>query len=391
MSVGTPDLDTMIEAAWKGYRTGLSEALDALEDDQGILIEFDAEGASPYVQALRLGEEVLLEAASNHVLDDPWKLDKADRKRLRGMGFNRPCDGMPNYWIRLPLTHVDQVASMAVEAMRDVFRILHPSYLCSDGVDWQSELFPPTPAPPEPESPATFPDNQGELDALIERTLSHILNEVPDRDDDGDIPIRTGRTVLFVRTQEGSPMIRLFALMARDVADHDAALREVDRLNRAVDGVKFILHNSTVIATAGLLAWPFAPTQFQTLLTHMCDAVAKQEAVLIERVGGRHFVGDPAADETEEDDIHPAMLSILQLDAERPGALRPKDAAKICGNDPDLLLELIRWNEEQEIAWRQSRDETEDPEEARACEIERKHAHRTVKLLRKALRRVLLG
>jgi hypothetical protein len=280
---------------------------------------------------------------------------------------------------------------MAVEAMREGFRILHPSYLCSDDVDWASEPFPPTPAEPDQDATATFPDNREELDRLIEHTLSHLLDEVPDRDGDGDIPIRTGRTVLFVRTQEGSPMIRLFALMAKEVADRDSALREVDRLNRAVDGVKFILHDTNVIATAGLLAWPFAPTQFQTLLTHMCDAVAKHEADLVDHVGGRHFVGASSASEPPEDSIHPAMLSILQLDAERPGTLRPKDAAKICHNDPDLLLELIRWNEEQEIAWREARDEADDPEEERVCEIERKHAHRTVKLLRKALRRVLLG
>ena len=391
MSDPTPDLDAMIEAAWKDYRACLAETLDRLEEGQSVHLELDSEGPTPYVQALRAGDKVLLEAASNRVLDGVWKLAKAGRKRLREVGFNRPCDEIPNYWIQLPLTHVDQAASMAVAAMREVFGILHPSYLRSDGLAWHSEPFPATAGEAEPESPATFPDSRAALDGLVEHTLSHILNEVPDRDDDGDIPIRTGRTVLFVRTQEGSPMIRLFALMAKDVADHDAALREVDRLNRAVDGVKFILHNSTVIATAGLLGWPFAPTQFQALLTHMCDEVAKQEADLVERVGGRHFVGEPSADEPEEDDIHPAMLSILQLDAERPGALRPKDAAKICGNDPDLLLELIRWNEEQEIAWRQSRAETDDPEEARVCEIERKHAHRTVKLLRKALRRVLLG
>ncbi len=391
MTDRTPDLDSIIEAAWKDYRACLAETIDALEDGESLQIAFDCEGVTPYVQALRLDDEVLLEAASIRSLDDGWKLDMADRKRLREMGFSYPSAEVPNYWIRLPLTHVDQAASMAVEAMREGFRILHPSYLCSDDVDWASEPFPPTPAEPDQDATATFPDNREELDRLIEHTLSHLLDEVPDRDGDGDIPIRTGRTVLFVRTQEGSPMIRLFALMAKEVADRDAALREVDRLNRTVDGVKFILHDTNVIATAGLLAWPFAPTQFQTLLTHMCDAVAKHEADLVDHVGGRHFVGASSASEPPEDSIHPAMLSILQLDAERPGTLRPKDAAKICHNDPDLLLELIRWNEEQEIAWREARDEADDPEEERVCEIERKHAHRTVKLLRKALRRVLLG
>ena len=95
-----------------------------------------------------------------------------------------------------------------------------------------------------------------------------------------------------------------------------------------------------------------------------------------------------------EDDIHPVMLALLQLDADQPGSIRPKVAAQLCGHDPDLLLQLISWNEEQpEIAWRAARDEARaaaDFDEAEVCEGEREHAQRTTKALRKALRRVLL-
>ncbi len=382
------DLNTIIEAAWKDYRASLAEALDALDEDASIQIEFDSEGVTPYVQALRVDGRILLEAASNRFLDDVWKLDKADRRRLRAIGFAKPSEHRPNYWISLPLSHVDQVASMAVRALREGFSVMHPSSLCATGLDWQGEPFPPVARESQREATTTFPHDKEQLDALIGEVLDAILSEVPDRDDDGDVPIRTGRTVVYIRTQQGSPMIRLFAQMARDVDNKDAALREVDRLNRTVEGIKFIVHETTVIATAELLGWPFAPTQFQALLTHMCDAVAKHEGDLVDHVGGRFFIGDEVSD---EDHVHPAMLSIMQLDAQRPGSLRPKDVAKICDHDPDLLLELIRWNEEQEIAWRQGREETDDPEEERVCEIERKHAHRTVKLLRKALRLVLLG
>ena len=80
------------------------------------------------------------------------------------------------------------------------------------------------------------------------------------------------------------------------------------------------------------------------------------------------------------------MLCMLQLDAERPGSVGPATAAKLCGYDSDLLLELIRWNEEQEIAWRQARDDAhaiDEDDEAEVCEIERAHAARTVSVLRR--------
>ena len=68
--------------------------------------------------------------------------------------------------------------------------------------------------------------------------------------------------------------------------------------------------------------------------------------------------------------------------------------AKLCGYDDDLILELIRWNEEQEIAWMESRDDALDRAEqpvAEACERERAHAERTITLLRHTLHLVLLG
>lgn len=381
------DPDISIEGAWKDYRVCLAEAFDALEDDQSIRIELFSEEAAPYVQALRVDDGLLLEASSNRVLDEQWKIDKDARKRLHEIGFEQPTETVPNYWIVLPMTHVDQAASMAVRALLDAFYILDPSYPDDNGVGWRPE---PTPPAAGDDAPATFPESHEHLVQLVEHTLGELLGEVPERDRDGDLPIRFDHNVVFVRVLEENPSIRMFSLMAQEVSDRDAALREVARLNRTIDGVKFLLIDTTVIAAVELVAWPFAPAHLKSLLARLCDAVAKHEDDLVDSVGGRHFLEQPAPDEPE-DDIHPAMLSILQLDAESPGSLRPKDVAKICDNNPDLLLELIRWNGEQELAWREARQETDDPEEARVCEIERKHAHRTVKLLRKALRRVLLG
>jgi len=52
-------------------------------------------------------------------------------------------------------------------------------------------------------------------------------------------------------------------------------------------------------------------------------------------------------------------------------------------------------DEEQEIAWRtacdNARDAGDPDDEADVCEHERAHAQRTTKLLRKALRLVLVG
>jgi hypothetical protein len=131
----------------------------------------------------------------------------------------------------------------------------------------------------------------------------------------------------------------------------------------------------------------------------MCELADEVDDDLAVRVSGRRFLEPDDLQETdrggegESSDMHPAMLTLLQLDAESPRSIKPSLAAKVCENDPKLLLTLIRWNEEQEIAWRMARDEARDAgdpdDEADVCEHERAHAMRTIKLLRKALRLVV--
>ena len=130
----------------------------------------------------------------------------------------------------------------------------------------------------------------------------------------------------------------------------------------------------------------------------MCALADEVDDDLAARVSGRCYLQPAELDETdprsknESSGIHAAMLTFLQLDPESPGSVKPALAARVCENDTELLLSLIRWNEEQKISWRTARDaatDADDPnDEADVCEHERAHAQRTTKLLRKALRLV---
>jgi len=406
MSDVTVDLDAVTECAWRGFREALAGALDTLEAGDRLHVALDVgdelDGACPYVQALRVGDSIHLEVASNRVLSTDYRLSKQARRHLRCLGLTKPTSAEPLHRAAYPGSHVDQAASVAVSAFRAAFGVVHPAFLFSDDFTWLTDShLPTTNVVPETHA-ATHPVSRAHLDLLIDQALGEMLGHTPHRDSDGDIPISVGSAVVFVRSERHAPMIRLFAEMVVEISDLDAGDREVGDLNREIEGVKFSLHGDKVIASADLVAAPFVGEHLLLLVARMCEVVSGNDAALAQRVGGHVFL-DPAdaQDDTIEDglpaddgDIHPVMLSMLQLDAEVPGSLRPKLAAKLCGFDSDLLWELIRWNEEQEIAWREARDHAHASYEydaAAACEHERAHARRTVKVLRKALRRVLLG
>lgn len=99
--------------------------------------------------------------------------------------------------------------------------------------------------------------------------------------------------------------------------------------------------------------------------------------------------GDGGIDGSEEEPMHPALLTMHQLEAESPGSLDPELVASICGWDRDLILRFIREESGQEIAWREARDDAlqrADAEEASVCAIEMRHGEYTTELLRRALR-----
>lgn len=170
-------------------------------------------------------------------------------------------------------------------------------------------------------------------------------------------------------------------------------------MNREQPFAKFVLVGDPIVARVYLPAAPFVPEHLRQTLAMMCVLADEVDDDLAVRVSGRCFLEpgeleetDPG-DENESSGIHPAMLTLLQLDAESPGSVKPALAARVCENDTELLLSLIRWNEEQEISWRTARDTATDAgdpnDEADVCEHERAHAQRTTKLLRKALRLVV--
>ena len=265
--------------------------------------------------------------------------------------------------------------------------------------------------PPEPsvEAPATFPRDHEHLKELVDAALTPFFGHEPSHDEDDDIPVLSGSAMVFVRVLEEAPIVQLFCPLVREVGDRDRAAFEVSVLNRDQRFLKFVLAGDDVMVHMYLPAYPFAPEHLRAMLALMSSSVDSLDDDLVARVGGRRMFEttddeagepdaadvEPAADEdpeSETDAIHPAMLTLLQLDAESPGSLTPELAASVCAMDRDLILELITWNSEQEIAWREARDEAflrGDSEEAEVCGQEISHAEQAVNLLRRALRLVV--
>jgi hypothetical protein len=437
------EVDRATVGAWREFQAQLADRLAALEEDDVVVVEAmvgeePEAGAAPYVQFCAFGDGMLRgEVASNHVLDERWELGAESVRALGELGWaaptyapdEEPDHGSLNHYVDVEQSDADRLAVMATRALRDVFGVPHPALLTGDVA---GEVSAPAAegaaAERADEALAAFPHGgHEELTAMVDRALTPYFGHEPRHDSDGDIPVTAGLSVFFVRVAEDVPVVELFGCVATEVTDPDAARREVEILNRDVRFAKFRVSGGSVVVECQLPAWPFVPEHLRAMVAMLTDMITKVEDDLVERVGGRHLLdlndvededeaagddagdagdaGDNAADESEllmnlvgddagdeRDRSTYAELVLAQLNAEKRGSVDPELAASICGHDADVILDLIRRDEQEEIGWRQARDaalEQGDLETVTACDSELRHAAASTRLLRRALRVVV--
>ena len=155
---------------------------------------------------------------------------------------------------------------------------------------------------PPDEPLAITSDGRKHLDQLVDQALLPLLGQVPDRDDDGDIPVVSGTAVVFVRTGPHAPLITIWAEVAVEVSDLDRAKFEVEVLNRDRPFAKFVLVDDRIVAQVHLPAAPFAPEHLRQTLAMMCELADEVDDDLAVRVSGRRFLEPDDVQETDAGD-----------------------------------------------------------------------------------------
>ena len=425
------DLDKRLAIAWIQLGGRLTSALSGLLPDETLFIELpsaydanDLTGAAPYLQFMsyRDGDGVVRgEVSSNHVLDERHQLSDAQGQALIELGWAAPApdpgdmDGNDSVNFRIDAGPGDlaDLAGSAVAAIRDVFGIPHPSFLIASSADGElggaaaESLGLPRPAVDEPatdgdEPFAIEPRDRDHLIELVDAALVPVVGGVPAHDDDGDIPIRSGSAIVFVRVAEDGPFIELFSPVLVDVEGSPLALERISQLNRWVRFVSFGWDSGTVHATMHLCCHPFVPGHLRHAVGVLTSVADRLDDELRLGLGGRQFFGEPepsgtanppATGEGDSDELPEALLTIIQLDAEGEGerAISAEEVANICGRNRADILRYIRIAELEVINWRSSAEEAlgdGDTDEWAAANHEGKAWQSTVDLLRSALRLV---
>lgn len=350
------------------------------------------EEITPYVQFLSLAyETVRLEVSSNEVLTGAYRLSPASEQSLAELGLEPPARGWDedpaedsvNWFTDSTRDDVERLAVLAVRALRDVFGVPHPAFLAGQQPNLDlldGDLI-------------RFAESPEELRAFVDAALEPLVAGLPEHDEDDDIPVVAGTALIWVGVRPDHALVELFSWVVIDITDHTGALRAVNRLNEEAAFLRFWVSGDRIAAGASLSGDPFVPHHFRAALRHMARFVNDVDEPLAAKLGGRPwFASEPSVDDGDVDELHPALQTIIQLDADPEQTVDAALVAKICSHDRDLILELITQSSRQEIAWRQGHEEAllaSDPDEAEAAAHELEAWEGTTRLLRKALRLVV--
>jgi hypothetical protein len=161
----------------------------------------------------------------------------------------------------------------ASDALREVHGVQHPALLAPDQL---ADILTPTPlegqaragaGPYEPQRiEPILARTAPELDAALAGELTLYLGHAPLRDDSGDLALRVGSTMVFVRPALDAQEVLLFAPLVHDVEGRSRAMEVLSDLNTEARWVRFLLIRDRVYVSMSVPADPLIPAHLQRAL-----------------------------------------------------------------------------------------------------------------------------
>jgi T3SS (YopN, CesT) and YbjN peptide-binding chaperone 1/T3SS (YopN, CesT) and YbjN peptide-binding chaperone 3 len=310
------DLDRSTAQAWTEFQSRLSEVISMIDDSADLTIgtESESNDPAPFVRLSSPRRDVIrCEAASNAVLGDDFQLSSELSARMERLGWQAPVlDGehtpaaeapqlTANFWVELAQVESDRISELVVSALRDVYGVQHPIFLAPDQL---AEVLQPAPPPIEEGASVkvlelqradltpTMPRDQQHLNDLVDAELAEMYGHRPIRDAEGDVAIRVGSTMLFLRTSRDGREVVIFAAVVHDVAGRSRAAEVLNDLNVEARWVKFQLIRDRVFVSISVLSRPFVPAHLHQAVRILSDVADGIDDELAAKLNGRTTFSD---------------------------------------------------------------------------------------------------
>ncbi|NHB85905.1 YbjN domain-containing protein [Tessaracoccus sp. HDW20] len=205
--------------------------------------------------------------------------------------MGRPNPGEPWFHTVVSQEESARLARLATETLAAVFGVLHPIFLEPDQLaeilKGESTWIPLEPRPLGKDEVSVRTASKAELDRLVDEVLRARFGHPALRNEQGDVAIRVGSTMVFLRSTDDAAELILFSPLVHDVSGRSRACEVLNDLNVEARFGRFSLHRDRVFVQLSVPAQPFVPAHlYQALhiLSQIADGIDDE---LADRLGGR--------------------------------------------------------------------------------------------------------
>ncbi|RRD47468.1 YbjN domain-containing protein [Tessaracoccus sp. OH4464_COT-324] len=288
------DIDSATSSAWMQFTANLAEVLSVMDQSSDLTISVARGLVSGEVPAIRFSAAD--QRVSAHVvsgLTAPGTTDPAQDELplLAKLGWTVRDDG--DIVAECDQEETGFLAVLTTATMRQVFDVIHPVFLEPDHlkevlsgfVSWH------TPEQLRPEEVAVMPKGRRELDELIDAHLERLFRHPALRDPEGDVAIRVGSTMVFLRSTPDAAEVVLFSPLVHDVSGRSRTCEVLNDLNVESRYGRFALHRDRVYVQLSVPAKPFVPAHMDFALKIIAQIADGIDDDLAAKLGGRTTFG----------------------------------------------------------------------------------------------------
>jgi type III secretion system-like peptide-binding chaperone len=336
----TADLRAKVTEAWREFAEALASVLAGLEPGTHIDLTLDptasGTGVAVYSVSIRALPDHVVEALAvgNAGLPEGYRMDRATVAALVALGWSPPGvlpGSRDSFGLRSSKDRAKQLATVITRTMRDVYGTPHPAFLVyfvHDDEDEPVEVAPLATARHEPSLDAGLNlddlDEDGELtEALaaaadevvpldervrtVVATMSKTSVDQLQVDTDGDIGIRAGSAMVFVRVRDNPPLVDVFSPILTEVEPTEQLYVKLSELTNRMPIGRLYCAQDTVWASIPVFGRNFQATHLMLAVQVMTGLADELDDRLHGEFGGKRFFGEgdkPAPKEKDASDEH---------------------------------------------------------------------------------------
>jgi hypothetical protein len=312
------DLKGKVTQAWEEFAAALIAAIPQLSTGTHLDLALDptasGTGDAVYGVTIEVGadEKLLILGVGNASLPDGYRLVREQVAALVALGWSPP-GVIPGCGEEFGLTgtvgEARQVAIIVTRTLRDVYGAPHPAFVTYLARDDQDQ---PLGAPalgvarplvaPRSEGAPDFGGLAAEdlasdepLASRVTTVVARLLKTTPDAlhvDSDGDIGIRAGSAMVFVRVRDNPALVDVFSPVLTEVEPTEKLYVKLSELTNRMPIGRLYCTGDTVWASVPVFGRDFQPTHLMLAVQVMTGLADELDDRLHGEFGGRRFFGD---------------------------------------------------------------------------------------------------